>query len=37
MGDEFIDAAAGLVGEGGDQRFLVVLVGDEERVYEHGL
>ena len=35
--DEFVDAAAGLVGERGDEGFFVVLVRDEERIYEHGL
>lgn len=35
VGDEFVDAAAVLVGEGGDDGFFVVLVGYEEGVYEH--
>ena len=35
--DKFIDAAAGLVGKGGDEGFFVVLVGNKEGVYEHGL
>lgn len=36
-GDHFVDAAAGLVWEGGDQRFFFRLVGDEEWEDEHGL
>lgn len=35
--DDFVDAAAVLVGEGGDDGFFVVLVGYEEGVYEHRL
>lgn len=37
MGDDFVDAAAVLVGEGGDDGFFVVLVGYEEGVDEHRL
>lgn len=36
-GDDFVDAPAGLIGEGGDERFFFGLVGDEEWVDEHGL
>ncbi len=35
--DYFVDAAAGLVGEGGDQSFFVVLVRDKKGIDEHGL
>ena len=37
MGEEGVKAEAVLVGEGGDEGFFVRLVGDEERVNEHGL
>ena len=37
MRDQFVDAAAVLGGEGGDERFFVGGVGDEEGVDEHGL
>lgn len=37
VGDQFVNAAAVLVGEGGNDRFFVVLVGYEEGVYEHRL
>lgn len=36
-GDELVEAAAVLPGEGGDQGLVVFDVGDEERVDEHGL
>ena len=36
-GDDFGDATAGLVREGGDEGLLFRLVGDEEWVDEHGL
>lgn len=35
MGDDFVDAAAVLIWEGGDDGFFVVLVGYEEGVDEH--
>ena len=37
MGDDFVDAAAVLVGQGRDGGLFVVVVGDEEGVDEHGL
>ena len=37
VGDQFVDAPAVLVGEGRYEGFFVILVGDEERVYEHRL
>ena len=36
-GDDFVYAAARLVGQGGDERFFFGLVGDEEGEDEHGL
>ena len=35
--DYFVDAAAVLVGQGRNEGFFFVVVGDEERVYEHRL
>lgn len=37
VGDYFVDAAAVLVGERGDEGFFLVVVRNEERVYQHGL
>ena len=36
-GDELVDAAAALAGEGGNEDLLVIVVGNEEGVDEHGL